>query len=217
MTDYISIYDKAIASLDDPTLTQVYTESKIDFCSKMYTHLMRAIWLFNTPYAEIEKLSSSAGQPVYQEVYGTGDGIKGSFTVEFNLAGNGTEIVEATVDGKHAKGVYNKENKTFVFNEVPVKDTQLVFRGYLTGGFSSSLNQTEETILALLLVSCWSEKEENFLLDIRRLLTTSDFKLNDSASVLKSKVSWHYTMYEQAQKLMNNYALYLAKRGFYGK
>ena len=118
---------------------------------------------------------------------------------------------------KYETFIYNKENNAFIFNEVPTKDSQIVIRGYLTGGFSSNLDQTEETILALLLVSCWSEKEENFLLDIRRLLTTSDFKLNDSASVLRSKVSWHYTMYEQAQKLMNNYTLNLAKRGFYGK
>lgn len=217
MTDYISIYDKAIASLDDPTLTQVYTESKIDFCAKMYTHLMRAIWLFNTPYSETEKLSSSAGKPDYKESYAVGDGVSDIYTADFDLTGDGTEIVEATVDGRHAKGVYDKENKTFIFNEIPVKDSQIVVRGYLTGGFSSNLDQTEETILALLLVSCWSEKEENFLLDIRRLLTTSDFKLNDSASVLRSKVSWHYTMYEQAQKLMNNYTLNLAKRGFYGR
>lgn len=213
MTDYLSIYEKAISSLEDPILTQIYTQSKIEFCSKMYTHLMRAIWLFNTPYYEVEKLNNAATAPTSAAVYATGDGTTVTFTIDNPLQGNSSLITEGYVDGKRVDGYYNEELHTFTFKSAPALNSQIIFNQYLTGCFSLSLNQTEETILALLLVSCWSEKEENFLLDIRRLLTTSDFKLHDSSSVLRSKVNWHYTMYEQAQKLMNNYSLTLMKKG----
>lgn len=213
MTDYLAIYEKAVASLDDPILTQTYNQSKIEFCSKLFSHLSRAIWLFNTPQYEVEKLSSSSVEPKIENVYATGDGATTSYVIDNPLTGMGSLIVEATVDGAKAEGVYNSETNTFIFITAPAIDTSIVITQYLTGGFSSTLDQTEITILALLLVSCWSEKEENFLLDIRRLLTTSDFKLHDSSSVLRSKVHWHYTMYEQAQKLMNNYSLNLMKKG----
>lgn len=214
MTDYLSIYEKAIASLEDPILTQVYTRSKIDFCSKMYTYLDRAIWLFNTPYLEVEKLSRAPKEvPQFKTIQVVGDGVTTSYVIDNPLEGNSSLIVEATVDDKNAKGVYNTDTHTFIFDEAPADGADIIIKQYLTGCISITLDQTEETIIALLLVSCWSEKEENFLLDIRRLLTTSDFKLHDSSSVLRSKVHWHYTMYEQAQKLMNNYSLNLMKKG----
>lgn len=213
MTDYLAIYEKAVASLDDPILTQTYNQSKIEFCGKLYSHLSRAIWLFNTPYFEVDKLTKSAVAPKTENVYATGDGTSTSFVIDNPITGDGSLIVEATVNGVKASGVYNSETHTFIFDTAPALDASIVITQYLTGGFSAELDQTEITILALLLVSCWSEKEENFLLDIRRLLTTSDFKLHDSSSVLRSKVHWHYTMYEQAQKLMNNYSLNLMKKG----
>ena len=213
MTDYLAIYEKAVASFDDPILTQTYNQSKIEFCSKLFSHLTRAIWLFNTPQFEVEKLSSSAVAPKSQDVVATGDGTTTSYVIDNPLTGVGSLIVEGKVNGVKAEGTYNYETNTFIFAQAPANESSIIITQYLTGGFSSTLDQTEVTIMALLLVSCWSEKEENFLLDIRRLLTTSDFKLHDSSSVLRSKVHWHYTMYEQAQKLMNNYSLNLMKKG----
>lgn len=211
MTSNISIYDKAIASLDDPVLTQIYKESKIDFCNKMHTFLNRAIPLFNTPYSEAAKLSSSLVNPREQQVVATGDGVNSKFYLDDALLGE-CVITEAKVNNVAVKGVFNEEDKSFIFENPPTEGSSIIFRQYDVGYFNKDLDQTEETILALLLVSCWAEKEENFLLDIRRLLMTSDFKLHDSSSTLRSKVNWHYTMYEKAQKLMNNYSLNLMKR-----
>ena len=210
MTSNINIYDKAIASLDDPILTKTYTESKIDFCYKMHTFLARAISLFNTPSAEFEKLQNALISPMEEESSVEADGKTTEFSLSISMMGKA--IREVRENGKIKEDGYYFKNNEIVFNKPPMRGSKITVRQYYPGGFNISLEPLEETILALLLVSCWAEKEENFLLDIRRLLTTSDFKLNDSASVLRSKVNWHYTMYEQAQKLMNNYSLTLMKR-----
>lgn len=210
MTSNINIYDKAIASLDDPILTRTYTESKIDFCYKMYTFLMRAIPLFNTPSSEFEKLQKALIPPAEEECVIKADGINKQFNLTISI--NNEAVKEVKEEGKVVVNGFYFQNNSIIFNEPPPRDKKINIRQYFPGGFNITLEPVEETILALLLVSCWAEKEENFLLDIRRLLTTSDFKLHDSASVLRSKVNWHYTMYEQAQKLMNNYSLTLLKR-----
>ena len=142
MTDYLLIYDKAISSFEDPILTQIYNQSKIGFCSKMYTHLSRAIWLFNTPYYEVKKLSDAAVDPQSNTESFQGDGTTTSFVLSQTPSGEGTFLVEATVNGVKASGSYN--NGTFVFDTAPTSGSTILISQYLTGGFNAPVIVPED-------------------------------------------------------------------------
>ena len=204
MTNVVEIYKQAIASLDDPILTRIYKSSDIDFCEKMRCYLERAIPLFTIPLDVQYKLGSYKASEMLLKEF-TGDGVTKDFELP-NPFGDKEMLVEGYVDGQKQEGSYDESKGAFSFVMPPMLDSNIIIKQYQPGYFSSKLTTQEVAILSLLTVSCWAEKEENFLLDIRRLLTTSNFKLNDSSNVLRSKINWHYTMYEKANKLMNSYS-----------
>ncbi len=215
MTSVIKIYDRAIDAIDDPFLTQTYKTNKIDFCEIMFGFLQRAIPLFNTPAVESMRLETLV-EPQRQTSDFVGDGVTKDYQIQPLSEDNNELIVQATINGEKANGSYDFNSGIFTFNEAPSEGDNIEIIQYTVGNFKADLDNMELSILSLLLVSCWSEKEENFLLDIRRLLHTSDFKLHDASSSLKAKMSWHYSMYEKAQKLMNNYSYYIFKRKNFG-
>lgn len=209
MTSVLDIYEQAVTSFDDPIITRLYKTSDIDFNDKMFGFLKKAIPLFISPVNAIKDLETLVEPKLVEQNY-TGDGR----TVSFNVAvfKNEEYFIEGLVNNQKREGNFDEINEVFIFNTAPEEGADILIRVYQPGYFSKTLDMHEINILSALTVSCWSEKEENFLLDIRRLLMTSNFKLHDSSNVLRGKVNWHYTMREKASKMMNAYSLLRAQQ-----
>ena len=48
----------------------------------------------------------------------------------------------------------------------------------------------------------WCEKEKNFILDIRNLLTDNDFKIYSPANSIKAKLDWFKNIQEELDDLI---------------
>lgn len=140
-TPYTNIYARAVASFEDPVITNAYQISQSDFCDLMYNYLSNAIPLFNMP--KIIQI----------------------------------KLVDRTIPNTNDYGQFNQ-----------------------------TLSEREEKILAGLLVQCWAEKEKNFLLDIRRLLSDTDFKLSAESTTMREKGNWFNSIREQNMQDMKQYS-----------
>ena len=71
-------------------------------------------------------------------------------------------------------------------------------------------------ILARALVLAWATNEEDFLLDIRRNLNDTDFKLYSEANSIRSKVEWVNQLKFQLDSLTTKLAWDVVSRKYHG-
>ena len=76
-------------------------------------------------------------------------------------------------------------------------------------------------ILARCLVLCWAEENENYILEIRNILTDTDFKLHSPANAVRSKIEWVKHLKWELNTMRNKlgWNLYSRSRGaggYYG-
>lgn len=201
-TSFLDIYNMAITNIDDPFITKAYQNNQIQFFKIMYNYLNNAIPQFNNPSIIQLKLQSRTIPQDIIEVF-DGDGVTTSFPLSSTPDIEALyifQINEATVNG-----TYNSNTNTITFSLPIPQGQQGSFEWYNVGSFSQSLHIDAQRILAKILVVNWAEKEKNFLLDIRRLLGDTDFKLNDASSSNRSKSNWYESMREESEMLMNQY------------
>lgn len=202
-TSFIEIYDRAITEFDDPNITKVYNLSQISFFQVMYNYLINAIPAFNNPQSVRAILASRTDPSGYTEIF-NGDGITTTFTLSTTPLAN--SYFEYQINNVVVVGNYDSITNQITFpSPIPSGHTGSV-QWYFAGEFTNTLDDTMKSILAKLLVLHWAEKEKNFLLDIRRLLNDTDFKLNDNSSTTRSKIQWYENIRENAEKLMNQYS-----------
>lgn len=205
-TSFQSIYESAISVIDDPQISQAYIDSPISFFQIMYTYLKNAIPRFNTPLSMIETLSEINLPQGQTEIF-SGDGITTTFILSTTPLSD--SFFEYQINGATVNGTYNSLNNSITFSSaIPTNQTGS-FQWYSVGNFINDIDSTAQNILGLWLVCAWAMKEKNFLLDIRRLLNDTDFKLNDNSTTTKAKISWYEDMREEAEKLQKQYAMNL--------
>jgi len=203
-TPYSKIYTRAINLLEDPRITSAFESNPIDFFGIMYGYLDNAIPLFITPQAMQSKLSDRT-LPTGQIELFNGDGINNVFHLSttpttgalFNFMVANVEVI----------GSYDSlTNNVTLVNIPPIGVENVSIEWYTDGQFNLTLIDRQELILAMLVVQCWSEKERNFLLDIRRLLGDTDFKLISEANSTNSKNNWFANVREHAETEMKKYS-----------
>lgn len=203
-TSFINIYTEAINRIEDPRLTKRFQESVIGFCDIMYNFLVDAIPNFTTPSFVISKLSNITNPIHYNQSY-ICNGVDTVFLVQYPIKNTG--IIEVDVDGNNKVGfTVNYQTSTVILDIAPIKNATLNIKYYEDGFFNEDLSGEEIGILSDILIYCWATKEENYLLDIRRLLQDTDFKLHNAAQSISGKIGWINNLRETWQKRMNNYA-----------
>lgn len=200
--EFLDIYSEAIGLFDDPNITKAFQTNKILFCKIMYSYLQNAIPLYNNPM-KMQILLSSQNKPSGQVEIFDGDGTA-TYTISTTPLSN--SIYQFVIDGNVIDGTYNSTNNSITFStEIPI-GKEGGFEWYYPGEFINDFNDTVLNILARLLVVCWTEKEKNFLLDIRRMLQDTDFKLGNEANSLRSKGLWFAQSRNNVITMMNKYA-----------
>ena len=203
-TSFIQIYTEAINKLEDPRITKKFQESIIDFCGIMYNFLIDAIPNFTTPSFVVDKLKDITEPKNYTQQY-TCNGSENVFIINYPINNDG--ILEINVDGNDKIGFSISYNTSSIVLDMPPQQNSILTINYYEDGFfNTSLNNEEIGILSDILIYCWATKEENYLLDIRRLLQDTDFKLHNAAQSISGKIGWINNLRETWQKRMNNYA-----------
>jgi hypothetical protein len=200
MIGFAEIYSKAIALFDDPKITLAYQTNEIIFNKMMYSFLQNSISQFNNPIIIGQKLSDYTEPFGEMEIF-EADGISKEFNVEMNIIEN--SLLQYVENGSFVKGKYDKDTKIVSFVNFLELGQEYSLEYYFSGCFNDDLknisseinsekliiNQIKD-ILARLLIKSWAENTRNFLLDIKLLLTDTDFKLHPASPLLKSKNEW---------------------------
>jgi hypothetical protein len=203
-TQFVTIYDRAISSFNDPILMNTYNQNKIQFLEIMFGYLSNAIPLFRIPMSVLTKLEDRT-DPVVNTEYFSGTGTED----EFHLTTTHTDgdYIDVFVSGVQVEFSYDETGNSVVLDTPPpsgANNIEVVI--YTDGYFSTTLNDTEGRILSALLVLAWAEKERNFLMDIRRLVNDKDFKIYSEANSIRDKGNWYSSLREETEKMMLNYS-----------
>ena len=196
------IYEMSVASFDDPSITRAYVNNKILFCLIMQNYLKNAIPLYNNPYS-IQDLLSDRVSSTLQEDSFVGDGTTAIYTLTFVPTKYEDSIFSYTIDDVTVVGSYDPILNQVQFPKILDIGEMGNVEVYYVGQFNQTLTDIQKRILSMLLVACWGEKEKNYLLDIRRLMNDTEYRMGSEAFSIKAKNGWFQSMMEDAFKLMN--------------
>lgn len=221
-----SIYEKAINLFDDPIIRRSYIEDTVRWERQMYPHLENGINQFSNPtkiaYLLVDQKLPSGQVEVFD--------------------GNGTAVYNVSADfvpeegaefsfriGTQYDHAARYDNGVVTFSrEVPI-GSKCGVEWYSPGQFNTDFKEAASPttsaaviaykvrdILARALVLAWATNEEDFLLDIRRNLNDTDFKLYSEANSIRSKVEWVNQLKFQLDSLTTKLAWDVVSRKYHG-
>lgn len=226
------IYRKAIKLFDDPDIQKAYDENEIRFEKLMYDYLQNGLVLFTDPTAIASQLVNQTPPSGQMEI------IDGENTATYALTMDrppvNAEVIAMIAGVVDTGATYKKDDNSITFSrEVPMGtecSVEWYFCGQFNTDFSGATSSTVSAdfiasrvkdILARCLVLCWAEENENYILEIRNILTDTDFKIHAPSNAVRSKIEWvkhlHWELDTMRTKLGWN--LYSRSRGagrYYG-
>lgn len=221
-----SIYEKAINLFDDPIIQRAYVEDVVRWEKLMYPYLENGVNQFSNPtkiaYLLVDQTLPTGQLDVFDgngtAVYNVSEGFAPEEGAEFSFR-IGTQYDPAA---KYEGGVV-----TFS-REVPV-GSKCGVEWYSPGWFNTDFREAASAttsagvieykvrdILAYSLVYAWATDEKNFLLDIKNLLTDTDFKLYSPANSVRAKVEWTNQLKFQLDTLTTKFAWDVVSRKYHG-
>ena len=221
-----SIYEKAINLFDDPIIRRSYIEDTVRWERQMYPHLENGINQFSNPtkiaYLLVDQKLPSGQVEVFD--------------------GNGTAVYNVSADfvpeegaefsfriGTQYDHAARYDNGVVTFSREVPAGSKCGIEWYSPGQFNTDFKEAASSttpanviaykvrdILARALVLAWATNEEDFLLDIRRNLNDTDFKLYSEANSIRSKVEWVNQLKFQLDSLTTKLARDVVSRKYHG-
>lgn len=221
-----SIYEKAINLFDDPIIRRSYIEDTVRWERQMYPHLENGINQFSNPtkiaYLLVDQKLPSGQVEVFD--------------------GNGTAVYNVSADfvpeegaefsfriGTQYDHAARYDNGVVTFSREVPTGSKCGVEWYSPGQFNTDFKEAASPttsaeviaykvrdILARALVLAWATNEEDFLLDIRRNLNDTDFKLYSEANSIRSKVEWVNQLKFQLDSLTTKLAWDVVSRKYHG-
>ena len=200
---FSDIFDRAIHLTDDPDLNYYYMRDPVGFQKAMLPYLLNGKDRFSSPIEVASHLVNySSLESAVDELTGTGSNIV-AVDEDFNPPADSVFTFRIGND-LDPDAVYNSETRTVEFSQdVPAGETcsvEYCYAGAFTDNFvwsyqarylsSKVINERVIDILAHCTLLGWVEKEKNFVLDIRNLLTDHDFKTYAQSNSVRAKVGW---------------------------
>lgn len=226
MLEFKKIYDKAINLFDDPIIQKAYVEDVVRWEKMMYPYLENGIPLFINP-TKISYLLIDQTPPE-----GKFDLFEGNDSDTYKLTS--VPVVDRDfsflIDGKNDYGAkYNSSTNSVTFSKAVPVGSKCSVEWYYPGCFntdfsgaaspnvsSSVIAYRVKEILARALVLNWATNEQNFLLDIKNVLTDTDFKVYSQANSIRAKVEWVSKIRYDFDTLTTNLGWELYSRKFHG-
>ena len=228
------IYNRAINLFDDPDIQRAYVFEPVKWEKIMYTYLINGLNKFTNP-TKISFLLVDQTDPI-----GTLETFDGT---ESEILSNGTyqKVKLSTTPNEHSvfaftiKGIpcpdakYDAVDNSVTFKK-PIKvgvqsSVEWYYCGQFNTDFSAGASPTTpagviaervKDILARALVLAWAEDEQNFLLDIKNVLTDTDFKVYSPANSIKAKTEWVKQMQFEFDTRQTKLAWDVFSRKFHG-
>ena len=226
MLDFKSIYSKAINLFDDPIIQKAYVEDTVRWEKMMYPYLENGIPLFINP-TRISYLLIDQTSPKGQLELFNGNG-----TATYNLSSTPAEGSDFSflIDGFNDYGArYDAATNAVTFSKNISENQRCSVEWYYPGCFNtdfakaaspnvpaSAIAYRVKEILARALVLNWATDEQNFLLDIKNVLTDTDFKLYSPANSVRAKTEWKKSIEYEFNTLCTNLGWELYSRKFHG-
>lgn len=225
------IYDRAIQLFDDPKVLQKYEEDRAGFNKLMFEYLKIAKDKFTLPSAISDELCNYT-EPQAVEESSKGDG-SDTYVLEGSVPNNGVgvdfiyKINGVEVEGDFVPATDTTPAKVIFSQNVGEEETWAVswfFAGSFTSDFKNcfrsdfNVNKIVDqliTILAYAILSTWADGEVGRVLEVRNILTDSDFKMYSPANSAKAKMEWRDKMNENVDSLTStfNWMIFSTPRG----
>lgn len=226
MLEFKTIYNKAINLFDDPIIQKAYVEDTVRWEKLMYPYLENGVVLFNSP-TKIAYLLTNQTSP------------DGSIQI---FEGNGTATYELSTTPKAGSDFsfiinglydymaqYDESTNSVTFSKPVSVGSKCSVEWYYPGCFNTDFAKAAtptapadviafkvKEILSRALVLNWATNEQNFLLDIKNLLTDTDFKLYSPANSVRAKVEWKKSIEWEFDTMKNNLGWELYDRKQHG-
>lgn len=194
------IYNKAIPLFDDPDIQRAYFENTIRWQKLMFPYLESGVSLFTNPTKISFLLVDQDAPEGKMEIF------EGNDTNTFLLSSTPKEGADfsCTIQGKiDYLATYDPVTNSVTFSKKVLQGEKCSVEWYFGGKFNTDFQSAQtayvsadvistkvKEILARALVLNWAENEKNFALDIRNVLTDTDFKMYSPANSLKAKIEW---------------------------
>lgn len=226
---FYDIFELAFSLFDDPDISQKYFNDQAGFQRDMLDFLKVGKNKFTSPTAITDKLLYTDDAVGYTETdSGTGTD---TYVLEQQVANQGIGVgFTYMIGNERVHGSYDAETNSVTFcREVTADETWTVswfYAGAYTADFSgcfrsdfpmSAIMDKVKTILAYALLSAWGDKEVGRVLEVRNILTDTDFKLASPANSARAKVAWRNQMNRDMDTLVSelNWRIMSTPKGGY--
>ena len=214
MLEFKTIYNKAINLFDDPIILKAYTEDTVRWEKLMYPYLENGVVLFNSPtkiaYLLVDQTIPDGAISIFNG--------NGGATYQLDTTPAPNSDFSFIVNGLYDYGAtYDAGNNTVTFSNIVPIGSKCSAEWYYPGCFNTDFSKAATSmtsaqviafktteILSRALVLNWATNEQNFLLDIKNLLTDTDFKLYSPANSVRAKVEWKKSIEWEFDTLKNN-------------
>jgi len=224
MIYFYDIFERAFNLFDDPDISRKYFCDQAGFQHDMLDYLINGKNKFTFPTAITDKLVICDEPEGRQEII-EGEGTNTYVLVTTPKEGSGFtyRIGEELVQGQ-----YIPETNSVVFPRTIEVGQTCSVTWYYAGAFSADFSNCLRsdfpidaiiekviTILAYGLLSAWGDKEVGRVLEVRNILTDTDFNMYSPANSAKAKVEWRDKMNENMDTLISelNWRIMATPRG----
>lgn len=227
------IYQKAINLMDDPDINRAYLDNIVRFEKLMYPHLNNGYGMFTNPTAIAWELTDQTLPEGRIEIFTSEEAASGTVTLSTTPMENSD--FSCMINGKEDKGAtYDASTNSVTFSEEIPEGAEVSAEWYFGGQFNTDfssvsarnisatiINARVQDILARALILSWAEENKNFILEIRNILTDTDFKIYSPANSTSAKVAWVKDLRFSFDNLQNKLSWDLISvhhnsRGYYG-
>lgn len=213
---FSNIFDRAIMLFDDPDINRAYENDPVSFQKIMLPYLINGKDQFSSPL-EITRILATYSNLISEECVMDGNGTA-TYTVDEGFQPIENSVLSFRINGKpDPEAIYDSGSRQVTFSKkVSSKEKcsiEYCFAGAFTEEVSWSYNakwlsdkvirERVIDILAHCTLLAWCQREQNFVLDIRNLLTDTDFKMYSPGNSVKSKVAWYTAVKQELDDLTN--------------
>jgi len=215
MIQFYDIFERAFNLFSDPDIDQKYYNDQAGFQADMLDFLILGKNKFTSPTAITDKLCVCA-EPVGYTESDSGDGTD-TYVLEQTVANGGVGVgFTYRIGNEKVRGSYDRETNSVTFERaVAATETWTVswfYAGAFTADFSDCLRSDFPmtaimdkviNILAYATLSAWGDKEVGRVLDVRNILTDTDFRMYSPANSARAKVEWRNQMNRDLDTLVS--------------
>lgn len=225
------IYRRAINLFDDPDIQKAYVTSPVLFEKIMFPYLQNGMNLFHNPSKVVYELLDQDA-PFGQTQVGTGTGDSVIQLEEQMIPTRPMNEIDilCMIAGKIDKNAkYDESLQSIIFSQPVPEGTEYSIEMYFGGCYNTDfqkaatsttpayvINEKVKDILARATVISWAQEEENFLLDIKNVLTDTDFKVHAPANAIRSKKEWVDGLVFELDSLQNKLSWTAFARSHHG-